>query len=694
MQRNSRRKKGHGGNPSPIDPNSLPTGAGQKIHWIVSDAKDTYANAFNVSVAREEITLLFGADTRTGAKQTPPHIQLLTSVIVNPFTLKRLSRMLDNIIQQYESHFGPLALKRVSPVPPASAQEQRCSDADALFQLTRSLGVKLGYERSFKISEKTLLTNRFLLGTTLRELGPDAHERINNLARQMKIPSDFMGVLQEHLPETDYVHFGFEQNGSGCLYKLYLEFYDSIEEEVKHQQSEIPKEFLLHLGLKWNPSETSARALTRYVWHPWLSMEDILERVSHILDVSAHQQPFEAIRDILTLASKRMDVRDILYLDVTEQNSERKSFDINVYNAHLQLGELYPLLAKICERYSIPPDEFHRFYDGIKSKIFGHISGGNDREGKDFLTIYYGVEGIEGKKSVPFRSPNRTAYGIRTETGGNLPNSSGAGKEERDERTEQLIQVVHDLNIQYALERSFKFVENNLLSKRVLLGFQKHSLRDTAEEKLSRICKSLNMPAAFQDAFFEHLPRTRIVLFGLEGDFYKAYVEFGGAARADKHEGPGPLLTHIGFKWDAVDNSHRAVARYRSYPLQSLEKMIERISALFPNQRSQEKLEILKNVFGVAATRIDPGSVLYIEAEEDDNPRISSDVNVYSANLAMREIYPYLLDTTRLYSIPFETFQQVYKAIEDKKFGHLTTGTDRFGRDFLTFYFREKVHVP
>jgi hypothetical protein len=31
----------------------------------------------------------------------------------------------------------------------------------------------------------------------------------------------------------------------------------------------------------------------------------------------------------------------------------------------------------------------------METKIFGHFSGGIDREGKDFLTVYFGLEPVK-----------------------------------------------------------------------------------------------------------------------------------------------------------------------------------------------------------------------------------------------------------------------------------------------------------
>jgi hypothetical protein len=55
---------------------------------------------------------------------------------------------------------------------------------------------------------------------------------------------------------------------------------------------------------------------------------------------------------------------------------------------------MFPLLSKIREHYSIPGPVFHGLYEQVKEKGFGHLSGGVDRNGNDFLTIYFGLEPV------------------------------------------------------------------------------------------------------------------------------------------------------------------------------------------------------------------------------------------------------------------------------------------------------------
>ena len=69
-----------------------------------------------------------------------------------------------------------------------------------------------------------------------------------------------------------------------------------------------------------------------------------------------------------------------------------------MYSANLQMKELHPILMKLCRHYAISTQEFNDLYGLVETKRFGHLSGGIDREGKDFLTMYFGLEPVINTK--------------------------------------------------------------------------------------------------------------------------------------------------------------------------------------------------------------------------------------------------------------------------------------------------------
>ncbi len=82
-----------------------------KIRWDDTAMKSSYANVCNVASTREEVVLLFGVNQAWQAGQPEIPIQLTDRIIMSPFVAKRLSSLLDNVLKEYESRFGPLGAR-------------------------------------------------------------------------------------------------------------------------------------------------------------------------------------------------------------------------------------------------------------------------------------------------------------------------------------------------------------------------------------------------------------------------------------------------------------------------------------------------------------------------------------------------------------------------------------------------------
>mgnify|MGYP003687033957 CR=1 FL=1 len=79
-----------------------------KLNWDDSKMRSTYANVCNVSSTREEVTLLFGTNSTWHTGQKEVSISLSDRVILNPHAAKRLSALLNSVINEYEARFGPV----------------------------------------------------------------------------------------------------------------------------------------------------------------------------------------------------------------------------------------------------------------------------------------------------------------------------------------------------------------------------------------------------------------------------------------------------------------------------------------------------------------------------------------------------------------------------------------------------------
>ncbi len=256
--------------------------------------------------------------------------------------------------------------------------------AIAPFRIIEDLGVPCGYERSFKMLQRQLLANRFLLGINTKDT---THDKLLDVCRRLDMPEAYIESFGAQLEHANVVFLGFEDNEPGCIYKVYLEFWESTIRRLQGKPNKKPA--LLHLGFKWRADDNSQGTTSKYTWYPLLSVENILMRLSDIYEGYEDRTSVEVAEDIIKFAARRTDAGSLVYLEVSEQNNPRTSFDINLYQAACRLREIHPFLSRMREHYSIPADRFGRLYKLVANQLLGHLSGGINRDGKDFLTVYY-----------------------------------------------------------------------------------------------------------------------------------------------------------------------------------------------------------------------------------------------------------------------------------------------------------------
>ncbi len=98
-------------NETPAAANTATVGAQKKINWDDSNMRSVYANVCNVAGTREEIVLLFGMNQAWHSAQQEMTVQLADRIVLSPFVAKRLAVLLNSVIQDYESSYGPLKIE-------------------------------------------------------------------------------------------------------------------------------------------------------------------------------------------------------------------------------------------------------------------------------------------------------------------------------------------------------------------------------------------------------------------------------------------------------------------------------------------------------------------------------------------------------------------------------------------------------
>jgi hypothetical protein len=98
-----------------VSESAAQAGVQTRIVWDDSNMRSSYANVSNVAGGREEIVLLFGMNQSWHAGQKEVKVQLSDRIVLSPFAAKRLSMLLNNVINDYEKRYGALEIGTQRP---------------------------------------------------------------------------------------------------------------------------------------------------------------------------------------------------------------------------------------------------------------------------------------------------------------------------------------------------------------------------------------------------------------------------------------------------------------------------------------------------------------------------------------------------------------------------------------------------
>ena len=257
------------------------------------------------------------------------------------------------------------------PPDPASAA------ADRLIAAVKALGTPVRHERSLRLQPGRMQAHRFLLTVLPRQVAGDALARVAAVGHVMNMPAAVSDWLQQAPRDAAAIHFGFEGDGERSVVKLY------VERPAVPGPDGAP--VLLHEACKWTLG-SDRHVLSRYHWFPGLEAAAIGARVQALL--AMQPQALQLALQALASAEGRPGLQ---YLEVNEPGQPRASFDLNLYDAGLEVRALQPLLAGARDAFALPPGRFQVLYDQIKSRRLGHLAGGLHRDGQPFFTLYFGV---------------------------------------------------------------------------------------------------------------------------------------------------------------------------------------------------------------------------------------------------------------------------------------------------------------
>jgi hypothetical protein len=378
-------------------------------------------DAFRGALEAQGIVLEFGQRVHEPDSEQLA-VALTDRLVLTPETAKRLAIALDAALQvQHKSTTEKL------PVPVKSAaaseavapslgveistssgvrSEQRATlrgsspvnapadlageKAGLLLRLVAELGAPFQQERSFRIAKETMQANRYLLTLDKSDIPGDALKRVLDIAEQVNMPGSLREIVSAGFDAARCIHFGFEGSAEGIICKLYLE--RAITEQEKSAAIAGGEPVSMFLAYKWEIA-SGKHVTTKYLWYPNASGELISSRLAQVY-AAMHDRTSAAIAlSALQLALGKVSAERLQFLEVLEEENQRRSFDLNVYEAGLQVKDIQPLLSQMRDHFEIRPGHYQALYDQIKNRPLGHLAGGVHRNDLDFFNIYYGVEG-------------------------------------------------------------------------------------------------------------------------------------------------------------------------------------------------------------------------------------------------------------------------------------------------------------
>jgi len=244
-------------------------------------------------------------------------------------------------------------------------------------------GVRYGREDSFKLGYRRLIGGRVLIGVESADMGT---ERALALASGLGMPKDCLDLLLARVEQANAVFFGFENLGASWLCKVYLEFWDAVRRETLRTGSQAPQ--LLHLGVKWDSARPGHHEVARYDCHPLLNLRAILRRMVACYGAPGAPLLCDLTQAIVRYAAQREPGASMLYLEVSEQDNPRSSFDINLYKSGMRLADAAAQLRQAGAFFQLPPASMEGQLQLLGPCLLGHLSSGLDRHGQPFLSVY------------------------------------------------------------------------------------------------------------------------------------------------------------------------------------------------------------------------------------------------------------------------------------------------------------------
>ena len=221
---------------------------------------------------------------------------------------------------------------------------------------------------------------------------------LSSLSTVLNMPAVLQMQFIAALSRANFLGLGFEQGEHDCSYKAYIEYPLLVRASGSSDQV---APVLQYQGFKWHPENPDIFVVTDYLWRPRLSRAGIAQQLERHLAQLSLPMIATLLQHVLNQAALRLDAAELIYLEVAEPGTSRVSVDLNVYGAGLTVAQFTPALNAIVAQLGLDMQTVAQVLAHDGSQLLGHVSAGCDRNGRDFLTVYFDQKSDEGLKPRP-----------------------------------------------------------------------------------------------------------------------------------------------------------------------------------------------------------------------------------------------------------------------------------------------------